>query len=274
MGKTEKRAECVMRLLEAKGRLTVSEAVEALEISEATVRRLFALLEQEGKGVRSYGGIQLPQGLDGYSFDRYEKMQETEKRCIGVRAADLVESGDSVYLDCGTTILRMAEELKRRIATGALTSLNIVTNSIANVNVLAHVPGSRVILLGGEYNHERRDFSGFITEHCLEIFHFKRCFLGSEGFTVEAGFSTNHLGLSSLCGKVIEKSDFAAVLMDKSKFGKAALVSYAKPADVSAIVTDALPEEALAEELARLGVEIVLAGGKAPDSQSERKGFA
>ena len=62
--------------------------------------------------------------------------------------------------------------------------------------------------------------------------------------------------------------------MDKSKFGKAALVSYAKPADVSAIVTDALPEEALAEELARLGVEIVLAGGKAPDSQSERKGFA
>ena len=249
-------------MVAAKGRVSVAEAVDALQVSEATVRRMFAALEREGKVVRNYGGIQLPAAQDRYSFKRYEKVQESEKRQIGARAAQLVESGDSIYLDCGTTVARMAEALNRRIAAGELISLNIVTNSIINMNLLSTIPGSRVILLGGEYNHERRDFSGPITERCLEIFHFKRCFLGCEGLTPAMGFSTNHLGLSSLNGKVLSRSDTAMILTDKSKFGRDALVSFAEIRSIHTIVTDSLPDAKLAEEIARVNTRVILAGEK------------
>jgi DeoR family fructose operon transcriptional repressor len=259
MSKTEKRAEAIMRMVTAKGRVTVAEAVDALQVSEATVRRLFVALEQESKVVRNYGGIQLLAVPDSYSFKRYEKVHDSEKRLIGVRAAALVESGDSIYLDCGTTVARMAEEIRRRIAEGELTSLNIVTNSIANMNLLSQIPGNRVILLGGEYNHERRDFSGSITERCMELFHFGWCFLGCEGMSANMGFTTNHLGLSNLNRMVLNRSDSSVVLMDASKFGRNSLVSFAAVGDVRIIVTDGLPESALEDAIVRSHAEIMLA---------------
>jgi DeoR/GlpR family transcriptional regulator of sugar metabolism len=259
MGKTEKRADEIIRMVTAKGRVSVVEVVDSLAVSEATVRRLFAALEKEGKVVRNYGGIQLPAAQDGYSFKRYEKVQENEKRQIGIRAAQLVQSGDSIYLDCGTTVARMAEALNVRIAAGELISLSIVTNSIVNMNLLSLIRGSRVIMLGGEYNHERRDFSGPITERCLEIFHFKQCFLGSDGVTSAMGYTTNHLGLSSLNRKVLSRSDSAIVLTDKSKFGRDALVSFAEVKDIHTIVTDSLPSAKLVDEFQRADTQFILA---------------
>lgn len=241
------------------GSVTVAGAVEVLGISEATARRLFAQLEKDGKAIRSYGSIQLPVSLDNYSFERYAKVHTEEKHRIGKAAAALVENGDSLYLDCGTTVLKMAESLSQRIESGEVSSLNIVTNSIANLSALGKAPGCRVILLGGEYNHERRDFSGAITEKCLNMFHFKKCFLGSEGWSLNSGFSTNHLGLSSLNGKVIDNSDWRCLLMDSSKFGSDALISYAETSEVNTLVIDAQPEVSLWEALETTQLEIIVA---------------
>lgn len=258
MKKGEWREERLMAALRANGRVTVGEAVEILGVSEATARRLFSAMEESGRVIRNYGGIQLP-SKDRYSFEQYEKVLEGEKRRIGVAASDLVKSGDSLYLDCGTTLLQMAEALRSRIGTGELNSLNIVTNSFANLSALADAPLCRVILLGGEYNHARRDFSGSVTERCLEQFHFKKCFLGSEGLSVRAGFSTNHPGLSSLSGKVIAQSDQRFALVDSSKFGTEALVSYAPLNAMDAIVSDAYPDASLGEGLADAGVKVIVA---------------
>ena len=141
------REERLMAALRANGRVTVGEAVKMLGVSEATARRLFSALEATGQVIRNYGGIQMP-SWDGYSFEQYEKVLESEKRRIGIAASALVEQGDSLYLDCGTTLLQMAEALRARIGAGEIGSLNIVTNSIANLGVLADAPLCRVILLG------------------------------------------------------------------------------------------------------------------------------
>lgn len=259
MGKVSSRETLLLNELRMRGSISVAEAVELLGISEATARRTFAQLEKESKAIRSYGGIQMPVSLDDYSFERYSKVHAVEKHRIGVAAAALVESGDSIYLDCGTTVLKMAESLRERIDAGETGSLNIVTNSIANLNVLGSARGCRVILLGGEYNYERRDFSGAITEKCLNMFHFKKCFLGCEGWNLNSGFSTNHLGLSSLNGRVIENSDQRFVLMDTSKFGSEALISYTESSEVNAIVTDTRPGDDIWEALEATGMNVILA---------------
>ncbi len=259
MKKLSERESVLMSALRQRGRLSVAEAVELVGISEATARREFARLEQEGKAVRNYGGVRLPVPLDNYSFDRYKNVYEVEKRRIGETAAQLVENGDSIYLDCGTTVLRMAEALQRRIVTGEVGSLNIVTNSVVNLDALADSAGCRVILLGGEYNHERRDFSGPISERCMEMFHFRKCFLGSEGWSEESGFSSNHLGVSSMNTKAIGRSEKRYVLMDDSKFGKAGLISFAQTEQIDAIITDKRPGDAMLAALEAQGVDVLIA---------------
>jgi len=272
MKRADERETLLLNTLRLRKHIAIAEAVDLLGISEATARRLFSQLEREGKAIRNYGGIKLPVVMDNYSFDRHKEVMESEKRRIGTVAAGLVESGDSIYLDCGTTVMKMAEALSQRIAAGEVSSLNIITNSIANLDVLADSPGCRVILLGGEYNHRRRDFSGPTSEKCMELFYFKKCFLGSEGYSVRSGFSSNHLGLCSMNAKAIDRSEKCYVLMDCSKFGSEALTSYAETSKIDTIITDSRPEEGVWSEISALGVEILVASaqtGKAENRGTE-----
>lgn len=261
MKKISERERLLLNALHLRGQVTVAEAVDLLGISEATVRRIFSELEKAGKVIRNYGGIKLPITLDSYSFDRYKKVMEAEKRRIGVLAASMVADGDSIYMDCGTTLLTMAGALNERISAGEVGGLNIITNSIANLDALTDATGCRVILLGGEYNHERRDFSGLVAEKCMGMFHFKKCFLGCEGWAAENGFSSNHLSLSSMNSKAIEHSERAFVLMDRTKFSGEALVSYAKTEEIDVVITDAQPEIAAMEPLEAAGIELKVAPG-------------
>lgn len=91
-------------------------------------------------------------------------------------AASLIQSGDTVYLDCGTTLSYMAAALAERIKNEDLLPLNIVTNSIANLQILSEVPLCKVVLTGGVYNANRRDFSGPLTERYIRNFHFGKPF--------------------------------------------------------------------------------------------------
>ena len=257
MRKADDREALLMTALERQQKLTVPQAVALLGVSEATVRRLFVQMEQEHKAIRSYGALQLPLPLAGYSFERLEKMYAEEKQRIGRAAAQLVENGDSIYMDSGTTLLQMAQALNTRIQSGTLDSVFIVTNSYMNIPILS--VGCRVLLLGGEYNHERRDFSGAVTEQALERFHFKKCFLGCEGITVRMGLSVDHIDLAHVNEMVLGRSNHKYILADHSKFGREALVSFASLHNIDAILTDALPEESLDSELRSCGVSLMAA---------------
>lgn len=261
MSRRASRENYLMNVLHSTGRITTNEAVELLDISEATVRRMFSGMEKEGKVVRNYGGVQLANGAQEYSFEANEKAFTSEKNQIGKVAASLVEDGDTLYLDCGTTIFHMTLALNERIAKGEFSSLNIITNSIANVQAIMENSQCRVVLVGGEYNHNRRDFSGPITEKWIAPFHFTKCFLGSDGVTEQMGFTSNQFDISSLNTCVLKQSAHAFVLLDSSKFNRRSLVSYAALRDVQTIVTNVLPDEALQQLLKAAGIQILTAGG-------------
>ena len=259
MNRNQEREEMLMNALHERGRLSIAEVVALLDVSEATARRLFVQMEKDQKLIRSYGGVQLPVSMDSYSFERYEKMLAAEKRRIGLAAAARVQNGDSIYMDSGTTLLRMAEALARRLTTGSVHSLTIVTNSLANLAALENAPGCRVLLLGGEYNRRRRDFSGTVTEKSLEMFHFRKCFLGCEGLSLQLGFSAHHLELANLDARVVERTERRHVLMDSSKFGSDALVAYAKMEEINVILTDRAPTGELADAIRKAGIELAVA---------------
>ena len=249
--------------------MTTEEAVQLMGVSQATVRRMFLELEKSGKIIRNYGGAQMPGASDAYRFEQREKVFENEKRRIGLTAATLVSDRDTVYLDCGTTLFQMAIALGERLRSGELSSLNVVTNSMANLQALGNPGVGKIILLGGEYHSDRRDFFGPITERYADPFHFDKCFLGCEGVTIESGFSSNQTGLSSLNANILGRSARRHVLFDASKLGKGAFFSYAPLDGVDEVVTDAPPREAIHSRFLAAGVAVRVAGAETEKKEGQ-----
>lgn len=260
MIRKNERAGYLLNMLRRTGHVTVSEAVEMLGVSEATVRRLFIQMEEEGLAVRSHGTLRSMPSGSVYSFEASAQVYSREKQNIGRMAAMFVEDGDIIYLDCGTTVFQMTLALSHRIQAGEFRSLNIVTNSIVNVQALTPNANCRVILVGGEYDSERRDFSGPLTERFIAPFHFNKCFLGCDGVNRRDGFSSKDANISSLNARVMERADDVYVLCDSSKLDKSSMVSYAPLNGVTAMVTNAEPGRELRAALQSARVHVNLCG--------------
>ena len=178
-----------MEMLQLNKRLDVKTVAESLGISVATVRRLLARLESDGKVIRTHGGVRLSPHLGtDYSYYLSATHRSREKTLIGRAAAEIVVAGDRLFLDSGTTVLKLAESLSLRLQSGSLTNIVVLTNSLALVEALAR--WCKVILVGGEVRVERRDVCGPITEETLRQFHVSKAFLGADAVHIRSGFMT------------------------------------------------------------------------------------
>jgi DeoR family fructose operon transcriptional repressor len=243
MSKQTDRENYIMRMLIASGRVTVADVVSALNISEATARRTFVEMERDGKVIRNYGGIVPVKSLPKYRFDHNISTHSQEKAAIGELAANLVEEDDTLFLDCGTTVFYMAMALAERLNRHELLSVNIVTNSIPNLQVFTPNLTSNVVLLGGTYNGIRQDFSGSLTESYLEPFHFTKCFLGTDGLSTEGGFFSTQVSQSRLNQKVIQRSVQSYILMENRKFARQSFISFTTPSEIYGIITETPPDQ-------------------------------
>src|SRR5688500_4104338 len=144
----EQRRDQLLELVRQKGFASLPELAEALEVSESTVRRDLEQLEESGAAKRTHGGVfytgrepRLPHFVDR------QTNQWDKKKLIAERAAELVEDGDTLLLDGGTTTYEVAQRLVGR-------SLQVVTNSLPVANLFLTSPTTDVVLVGG-YVHSR-----------------------------------------------------------------------------------------------------------------------
>ena len=148
----EQQEKLLERLTEEK-RLSLKEAMDILGASESTARRAFLRLEEGGKAVRVLGGIRyVSPTMTSYDFDAGISEHVTEKRAIAREAVRLVEEGDVIFCDSGTTIRCMCTELEDRIRKEKI-SVRIYTNSLANLEILSGV--TEVTLVGGRFRQNR-----------------------------------------------------------------------------------------------------------------------
>lgn len=217
--------------------ITTQQAMELLGVSESTVRRLFARLAQQGDIVRTFGGICRPAAADAYSYDQLAEQAQEAKGQIARQAVALVQEGDVLYLDGGTTNAVMAAALAARLRGGQLCEVRVFTNSLSTLSALAGA--CPVHLIGGRYRPNRRDFCGYMAEEDVARLRFTRCFLGADGCDAERGFTTTDFETARLCGLVLAASGESYVLADSGKFGRVSLVPYAQTGQVGAVITDA-----------------------------------
>ena len=237
MKKTLAGENILLKELQLNGCVTIKEAIEKFNISEATARRLFTRMESKGLGIRSHGKISLPDST--YNFYRYEASEELyvkEKKVIAEYAVKLVKSGDVLFLDSGTTVCLFSMALAEEIRQNLLGNIKVFTNSYMIINILNDL--AEVTLIGGTYRPHRKDFCGYMAEKAMKDCHFDKCFLGTDGYHGVAGFTTTDFESAKICETAIERSDNALILMDSHKYKKAAVITFSKGDDLSAVITD------------------------------------
>ena len=263
MTKNEFRTVKLLEMLHVNKRLDVKTVANALEISEATARRFFSQLEKQGKIIRVHGGVRMAHQLSyDYSYRVSIIHRQKEKALIGTAAAELVEDNDRIFMDSGTTVLKLAEALAMKIQTGALKNIVVLTNSVFHIETVARL--CKVILIGGEIRVERLDVCGSVAEKTLQMFHVNKAFLGADAISPDGGLMTTDERTARMNEIVVKRADAVYVLSDSEKFNKSSFIEYASLTDVDAIYTDssisvetrhALEDAGTRVEIARSGTD-------------------
>lgn len=257
MNKVELRKNELLEILHSRKRMRISEVSEVLNISIPTARRLCVALAEEEKINRIHGSISsLDVPDDKYSFEQLKNEHLEEKIKVGNYAASLIKNNQVIFLEAGTTIQQMALALAERIKKGELTGLVIFTNSLLNLEIL-HPVQEKIILLGGQYREQRRDFVGYFSELSLKKLQFDCCFMGADAISTKGGIMAMDLDTVRFDAELIKHSENVIILAHSGKFDKNSLISYVDLNEVSSIITDRNLNDAIFTDCENAGANII-----------------
>lgn len=237
---------------------TVVELGERFRVSEATVRRDLAQLQERGFIERAHGGAtpRLPGRARGFPEPPIlgrASLQPKEKRRIGRAAVKYVEDGDVVIVTGGTTTAEMVEHLVDR---GGLT---VITNALNIASLLAPYRNVNVIILGGALRHSELSMLGALTEDALRNLRADKLFMGTPAIHVDYGLSADDMTEVQSDRAIMASAREVNVLADHTKFGKIATVRQAPIERVYRVVTDSGVRESDVASLRESGTEVEVA---------------
>ncbi|GEL08460.1 DeoR/GlpR family DNA-binding transcription regulator [Salisediminibacterium halotolerans] len=219
---TDERYEKILKLLKKQNVAKLAELVEATGASESTIRRDLSELESRKKLKRIHGGASLLKSKTDEPTMIEKKDRYTEEKAeIGRRAASLIDDGDCIFIDAGTTTEALLPFVEAKQLTVVSNGVNIITESLA--------AGFHTYGIGGYVKSGTRAFVGKMAAEALMQFRFDKAFLGTNGIDQSFGYSTPDPEEAHVKGLAINQTSEAYVLADASKFKE---TSFAKFADL------------------------------------------
>lgn len=244
----------ILQLINEHQRVTVAQLSQALGVSDMTIRRDLARLEERGVLRRTHGGavlLKYPPGDLPYYAREGEQLEE--KEAIARLAAEMVQDGDTIVLDAGTTIAHLARRLigKRH--------LTVITNSLYVINILLGAPDITVINTGGTLWVPTASFVGPLAVAALRRFTADKAFLATPAISLEAGVTNSNLYEAEVKAVMLEIARQKILLADHTKFGR---TSYAIVAPIQAfdhLVTDEKTPAKVVAHIRTAGVDVRIA---------------
>lgn len=250
----EERRAIILELLQEQGRVEVRDLSRRFSTTEATVRSDLKALQALGLVKRAHGGaIRLDAVAVDPSLREKAKLHAEEKRRIGIAAAALVEDGDTIILDSGTTTRQIATNIKNR------RGLTVITNGINIASELIGAPGIQLILLGGTVRASSNSVVGQFAVGMLRQLSADRLFLGADACDLGFGLTTPNLEEAAVNQAMIQIAREKIVVADASKFGRRSLARIVSLFEMDAIITDASLPAPVQDELTARGVRVVIA---------------
>jgi DeoR family fructose operon transcriptional repressor len=256
------RQQYILSRIQDEGTVNVNQLSDALDVSELTIRRDLDQLAKRGLVERTHGGASLRRNLP-VEPDYLQKASEfpLEKSMIGQGVLDLVEDGDTLYINSGTTTL---EAIRALVASGK--RLTIVTNNIDAAYVCRESQAIRLVLAGGVYRTRSHSVSGSLSSLIVEQIWANKAIIGVDGFSVQAGLTTPVLEEAETTRAMIKHTAGKVIVVAAAnKIGVVSNYKTVSLEDVDILVTD----EKGAELVSQMEISDDLSIVVAPTRRSE-----
>ncbi len=249
----EERKELIYQILLEKRRVTIKELTDTLKVSGTTVRLYLSEMEKTGKVIRTHGGAMLSEEkkINNDSIDYRRGKNEKEKRKIAVLAKPLIQEGDSILIDAGTTGLELAKVLK------GMRGITAFTNDLRIALELQENPDIHVIILGGTVKNGYECTMGIAVINMLRQYSIDKIFLGANALSMTKGVMTPNMECA-LGKEAMKKAGQTIILLcDSSKIGRKSTYSYADLDEIDYLVTDENISKEDRREIENAGVKII-----------------
>ncbi len=233
--------------------LTLDQICQQFHISKSTLRRDLNAILSAGDIEKIYGGVTVSQRRELVSFDERNIKHPEEKKRIASAAAQLIENGDVIFIDSGTTTLHLLE------AISDLKNITVLTNNLEIIIRAVPFPNISVISLSGVLMRETFSFAGTNAAQVLQNYNISKAFMAASGFSAQNGVMNSSPLETDIKITAIERSRQVYLLADSSKCNAVSLMTYCDLGKVDTLVTDAEPSPEIRESMEKSGGRILIA---------------
>ena len=250
---SEERRSAILSMLDRAASVQVTQLADVFGVSRVTARADLDALARDGKLRRTHGGaVSLSKTLTVSVQERRINVNVEAKRAIARLAAPLVEDGDSVLVDSGTTALELVRAISGR------SGVTVVTDDFTIADYVDRsAPSLDVIMLGGSLRKGHRYTAGPLAMRTLEVLHPRKAFVTPTSYVPGCGLMTNNQDMAELKRAYLTCAERTFVLMDQSKVGAPGLLWFGTLRGVEAVVMDADPGGLVAADAAELGCRVL-----------------
>ena len=246
------RQAAIEAYLRKEGFAQVEELSRILEVSSITIRRDLDLLEKRGVLERSHGGARTRNYIDREAFyEEKGKSRQEEKAAIGRQIARLVQPGETIFINSGSTTRYVAAALAGR------KDLRIITNNMAVLRVLPGSDGPEVIIPGGYYRYPSQCLVGEETLQFLRRIFVDKTIIGTDGLSLDNGLTSPVSQEAAVTRAMVEQCQGDVIVAaDSSKFGRISHFKTVELDQVGLVMTDGGLEPSLKEKFEKAGLKI------------------
>ncbi|MFO8043519.1 MAG: DeoR/GlpR family DNA-binding transcription regulator [Alkalispirochaeta sp.] len=256
------RRQTITTILKKRGSLRVTEMSERLGVSEVTLRKDLATLEEMGVLERPHGGAVLADQTDvGGLLSTRKRSASEAKQSIARAARSLLSHGETVYIDSGSTCTELA-----RLVTDM--ELRVVSNALDILVMLADRPGIALHATGGAFRHHAGSFIGPDAEDVVSRMHFDHAFLGATGVSQDGRCSSQNSIEAQLKRRAIASAATSVILADATKIGRNAFSEFSTMSEIDILITDAAADMNTVAAFRQDGLDVIVAEALPPEPNS------
>lgn len=241
----------IIEALNRDGKVVIEDLAKALNVSEMTIRRDLQYLEENKLITRTHGGAVLHNLLiEEIPYTKKAEENIEQKQKIGAYASSLVEEGDVIILDAGTTNMEIAKGII------GIKNIKVITNDLMIGAFLSKYDGIEVYCSGGVIQKATGACLGANAVEFLQSIHADIAFLGASCIDIKKGITTPSIDKAQWKKEVIKSAERAILVADSLKFGKASFAKICPLSEFDLIITDIGLDEDTQQGLEELDVDV------------------
>lgn len=230
------RRHVILEMLQEVGSVVVTELAQQFAVSDETIRRDLSRMEEEGLLQKTYGGAFIQKGM--HRVVRVGLREHTcveGKNVIGTLAAELIEPGDTIFLDASSTSLFIASHILEK------KNLVVITNALRVAETLALANSMKVICVGGTLRSATLTLVGRAAEAGIGNYFADKAFISCDGLHQERGITDSDEREAEVRKQMIRQAESAILVVDATKFDRTSFVHVASFDQFDTLITDRLP---------------------------------